>query len=138
MPLFSRNSFRSGKKPLKRKSVSLSNISSLDESTYSINDLKLEAGPLTLKLGESELVFEKGQWVQGEVTTTHLHYYFGICVCHTYNLCKVTDTYSVWIRLGIKIEMLCLKYLSTTTIIILIRMINVDRVLLLMCFCSHR
>ncbi len=68
MPLFSKNTFRSGKKPLKRKSVSLSNISSLDESTYSINDLKLEAGPLTLKLGESELVFEKnGRWVQGEI-----------------------------------------------------------------------
>lgn len=63
MPLFSKTHFRSGKKPVKRKSVSLSNISSLDESVYSVNDLKLESGPLTLRLGEHELMFNKGQWI---------------------------------------------------------------------------
>lgn len=71
MPLFSKATFKSGKKPQKRKSVSLSNISTLDESTYSNNDLKIEAGPLSLKLGGSELVFEKGQWVQGMYTIEH-------------------------------------------------------------------
>lgn len=63
MPLFSRSTFRSGKKPTKRKSASLGNISSLDETTYSANDLKLEAGPLTMRLGGHELNFEKGQWM---------------------------------------------------------------------------
>ena len=67
MPLFSKNSFKSGKKPTKRKSASLSNISSLDESTYSVNELRLEAGPLTLKLGGSELMFDKGNWIPGEI-----------------------------------------------------------------------
>ncbi len=64
MPLFSKGTFKSGRKPQKRKSASISNISSLDETTYSINDLKIEAGPLAMKLGETELVFEKGQWIQ--------------------------------------------------------------------------
>ena len=69
MPLFSKTHFRSGKKPVKRKSVSLSNISSLDESVYSVNDLKLESGPLTLRLGEHELMFNKGQWISSKKKT---------------------------------------------------------------------
>lgn len=68
MPLFSRSGFRAGKKPVKRKSFSLGNVSSLDESTYSINELKLDtAGPLSMRLGGNELNFEKGQWTIGEL-----------------------------------------------------------------------
>lgn len=67
MPLFSRSGFKSGKKPVKRKSFSLGNLSSLDETTYSINDLKLDsAGPLTMRLSGHEFVFTKGQWVLGK------------------------------------------------------------------------
>lgn len=66
MPLFSRSGFKAGKKPVKRKSFSLGNLSSLDESTYSINDLKLDsAGPLTMRLSGQELVFDKGHWALG-------------------------------------------------------------------------
>lgn len=63
MPLFSRPSIRSGKKPVKRKSASLTNIATLDESTYSVKDLKLDGGQLVMKLGEHELSFVDGEWV---------------------------------------------------------------------------
>ena len=67
MPLFSRSTFKAGKKPVKRKSSSLGNLSLLDETTYSINDLKLDSsGPLTMRLGGHELNFEKGQWTIGK------------------------------------------------------------------------
>ena len=75
MPLFSKTTFRSGKKPVKRKSVSLSNISSLDESVYSVNDLKLESGPLTLRLGEHELMFNKGQWISSKKNLLYIYIY---------------------------------------------------------------
>ena len=66
MPLFSRSSFKSTKKPPRRKSSSLNNVSTLTESTYSLQDLQLESGPVTLKLGGQELVFEKGEWLVGK------------------------------------------------------------------------
>ena len=68
MPLFSRPSIRAGKKPVKRKSASLSNISTLDESTYSVKDLKLDAGQLVMKLGGHELTFVDGEWVASKLT----------------------------------------------------------------------
>ena len=63
MPLFNRSSFRSGKKPIKRKSASLSNLSSLDESTYSVQELHLDGGKVAMKLGGHDMAFEDGQWV---------------------------------------------------------------------------
>ena len=65
MPLFSRSSFKSTKKPPRRKSSSLNNVSTLTESTYSLQDLQIESGPVTMKLGGQELVFEKGEWLVG-------------------------------------------------------------------------
>ncbi|XP_065898512.1 protein chibby homolog 1-like [Dysidea avara] len=76
MPLFSRSSFRSTKKPPKRKSSSLTNVSALSESTYSLQDLQLESGPVNLKLGGQELVFEKGEWlIDGPKGTTNSREY---------------------------------------------------------------
>ena len=69
MPLFTRSSFRSGKKPTKRKSVSLSNLSSLDDTTYSVQDLHLEGGRVAMKLGGHDMAFEDGQWVIGKCFT---------------------------------------------------------------------
>lgn len=71
MPLFSRSSFRSTKKPPRRKSSSLNNVSALSESTYSLQDLQLQSGPVTLKLGGQELVFEKGEWLVGNSRVDH-------------------------------------------------------------------
>lgn len=62
MPVFRKTAFRTAKKPPKRRTTSLPNISSLDETTYSIDDLKLEGGPVVLRLGGQEMVFEGGQW----------------------------------------------------------------------------
>ena len=67
MPLFSRSAFKSTKKPPRRKSSSLTNVSTLSESTYSLQDLQLESRPVTLKLGGQELVFEKGEWLMGKL-----------------------------------------------------------------------
>jgi hypothetical protein len=66
MPLFSRSGFKAGKKPIKRKSSSLGNLSVLDETTYSINDFKLDSGPLVMRLGGFEFSFDKGQWTIGK------------------------------------------------------------------------
>lgn len=74
MPLFSRSSFKSGKKPSKRKSASLSNLSSLDESTYSVQDLNLDAGKVSMKLGTHEVAFEDGHWVVSESSFNVLLY----------------------------------------------------------------
>ena len=66
MPLFSRSNFKAGKRPTRRKAASLGNLSILDESTYSANDLKLDSGQLTMKLGGHELSFDDGQWSIGK------------------------------------------------------------------------
>ena len=65
MPLFNRSSFRAGKKPTKRKSASLSNLSSLDDTVYTVQDLQLEGGRVAMKLGGHNMAFEDGQWVIG-------------------------------------------------------------------------
>ena len=70
MPLFSRSSFRTPKKPPRRKSESLPNISQLDDTVnFSVDSMRLEGGaaaPVSMKLGNNELAFEDGQWVVGE------------------------------------------------------------------------
>ena len=68
MPLFSRSSFRTPRKPPRRKSESLPNIAHLDDpSLYSAEGIKLEeGGPITMKLGGQEISFEDGQWVVGK------------------------------------------------------------------------
>lgn len=85
MPLFSRSSFRSAKKPPKRRSGSLTNVSTLSESTYSLQDLQLESGPVTLKLGGQELVFDKGEWLIGK------QYFSVSCVAQYSVLCMFVN-----------------------------------------------
>jgi hypothetical protein len=65
MPLFGRNKgFTPSQKAPKRKSASLTNLSSLDETVYSQNELQLDSGgPVRVRLGGQELVFEDGHWI---------------------------------------------------------------------------
>lgn len=39
------------------------NISHLDETAFSVDSLRLDGGPVTMKLGGHEFIFEDGQWV---------------------------------------------------------------------------
>lgn len=78
MPLFSRSSFRTPKKP-PRRNKSLPNIAGLDDSlNFTTESIKLDAeahamgesttqSSLVMKLGEAALAFEEGQWVVGEL-----------------------------------------------------------------------
>lgn len=68
MPLFSRSTFKTPRKPPRRKSESLPNISRLDESIFSADSMRLEGGgeDVTMKLGGHEIAFEDGQWVVGK------------------------------------------------------------------------
>ncbi|KAJ9578697.1 hypothetical protein L9F63_005059 [Diploptera punctata] len=70
MPLFS-NKF-SPKKPIPRK-ANLSLISKVLGSEKLLQELGVEVGPIKLKLGDQESVFQDGQWVPetGPVSTTH-------------------------------------------------------------------
>ncbi|XP_062503654.1 protein chibby homolog 1-like isoform X2 [Corticium candelabrum] len=65
MPLFGRNKgFVPNQKTPRRKSASLTNLSSLDDSVYSQNDLQVDGGgPIRVCLGGQELVFEDGNWI---------------------------------------------------------------------------
>ena len=42
------------------------NISQLDDTAFSVDSLRLDGGPVTMKLGGHEFVFEDGQWVVGK------------------------------------------------------------------------
>jgi hypothetical protein len=68
MPLIKRSPFQTVKKPPKRRTASLPNISNLDETQYSLNDFKIDGGPVVLKLGAQELVFDNGQWNSSSAT----------------------------------------------------------------------
>ena len=70
MPLFSRSSFRTPKKPPRRKAESLPNISHLEDSILSADSMRLEhtareghQPPIAMKLGDHEASFEDGQWL---------------------------------------------------------------------------
>ncbi len=78
MPLFSRSSFRTPKKP-PRRNKSLPNIAGLDDSlNFTTESIKLDveahaagestaqSSSLVMKLGECALAFEDGQWVVGK------------------------------------------------------------------------
>ena len=69
MPLIKRSPFQTVKKPPKRRTASLPNISNLDETQYSLNDFKIDGGPVVLKLGAQELVFDNGQWNSSSATS---------------------------------------------------------------------
>lgn len=66
MPFPFANKF-SPKKTPPRRAQSLSNLN-LDATT-SKTEFGLEMGPVKLKLGESEVAFEDGMWVQGMFCT---------------------------------------------------------------------
>lgn len=74
MPLFSRSSFRTPRKPVRRKGGSMPNISQLDDTAFSVDSLRIDGGPVTMKLGGHEFAFEDGQWVVGEYTIGRLCY----------------------------------------------------------------
>ncbi|XP_065846706.1 protein chibby homolog 1-like [Oscarella lobularis] len=65
MPLFGRNKgFTPAQKAPRRKAASLTNLTSLDDSVYSQDDLQLDHdGPVRVRLGGQELVFEDGNWI---------------------------------------------------------------------------
>ena len=70
-----KKSFRPSKKAPQRKSASLTSLNTLDQTIYSAADLQLDPqapglGPVRLKVGEHELVFdhEEGAWFAGEWT----------------------------------------------------------------------
>ena len=77
MPLFSRSSFRTPKKP-PRRNKSLPNIAGLDDYlNFTAESIKLDAeahatgetttqSSLVMKLGEAALSFEDGQWIAGK------------------------------------------------------------------------
>ena len=65
MPIFSRSSFRTPRKPVRRKGGSLPNISQLDDTAFSVDSLRLDGGPITMKVGGHEFIFEDGQWIIG-------------------------------------------------------------------------
>ena len=66
MPIFSRSSFRTPRKPARRKGGSLPNISQLDDTAFSVDSLRLDGGgPVTMRLGGHEFIFEDGHWVVG-------------------------------------------------------------------------
>uniref|UniRef100_A0A8C7LIL7 Chibby 1, beta catenin antagonist n=3 Tax=Salmoninae TaxID=504568 RepID=A0A8C7LIL7_ONCKI len=70
MPFFG-NTF-SPKKTPPRKSVSLSNLHTLDRSTREI-ELGLEYGAPVMNIGGQSLKFEEGQWILSETTAeSHL------------------------------------------------------------------
>ena len=78
MPLFSRSTFRTPKKP-PRRNKSLPNIAQLDDSlNFTTESIKLDAEAhaagescvsqpsLVMKLGDCALSFEDGKWVSGQ------------------------------------------------------------------------
>lgn len=64
------------------------NISQLNDTAYSTDSLGLDGGPVTMKLGGHEFVFEDGQWVVGEFLRFYYLAIAGcICECITLHLC---------------------------------------------------
>ena len=49
------------------------NISQLDDTAFSVDSLRLDGGPVTMKLGGHEFIFEDGQWVVGKMFY-NMHY----------------------------------------------------------------
>ncbi len=73
MPLFSRrSSFRTPKKPPRRNSDSVPNISALDGSfNFTSDSLTTSLAPgaapaVAMKLGDHEIFFENGEWVSSK------------------------------------------------------------------------
>jgi hypothetical protein len=62
MPLFSNKFFP--KKPTSRK-LELSTINKELAPEKALQDLGLEIGPIKLKLGDQESLFDNGEWVPG-------------------------------------------------------------------------
>ena len=77
MPLFSRSSFRTPKKPPKRRSESLPNIPAQleDSMNLTVDTMKLEGGTpaVSMKLGGCDINFEDGQWVVGKFFLNRAH-----------------------------------------------------------------
>lgn len=69
MPLFSRSSFRTPKKPPRRKADSVPNISTLgleDTLNFTADSARVEGGgapAVAMKLGGYDVSFEDGQWL---------------------------------------------------------------------------
>lgn len=63
MPLFRRSTFRTPRKPVRRRADSLPNLAQLDESLLSMDSMRVEAAPVSMRLGDHEISFEEGQWV---------------------------------------------------------------------------
>ena len=68
MPLFSRSSFRTPKKPPRRKADSVPNLSSLgleDTLNFTVESTRGEgsAPAVAMKLGGYDVTFEDGQWL---------------------------------------------------------------------------
>ena len=72
MPLFSRSSFRTPKKPPRRKADSVPNLSTLgldDTLNFTAESVRGEGGgppPVSMKLDGYDISFEDGQWTVGE------------------------------------------------------------------------
>ena len=72
MPLFSRSSFRTPKKPPRRKADSVPNLSTLgldDTLNFTAESVRGEGGgppPVSMKLDGYDICFEDGQWVVGK------------------------------------------------------------------------
>ena len=67
MPLFSRSSFRTPKKPPRRKADSVPNLSSIgleDTLNFTVESTRGESGApaVAMKLGGCDVAFEDGQW----------------------------------------------------------------------------
>ena len=74
MPLFSRSSFRTPKKPPRRKTDSVPNLSSLgleDTLNFTVESTRGEvnAPAVAMKLGSYDVTFEDGQWLVCEYYT---------------------------------------------------------------------
>ena len=102
MPLFSRSSFRTPKKPPRRKADSLPNIANLDDSlNFTSDSISLAPGAapaVSMKLGAQEIFFENGEWVSSKLAK-----YFELTDC-VYVLCvRHNVAYSETVRIEIAI-----------------------------------
>jgi hypothetical protein len=71
MPLFSNKFFP--KKPTSRK-LELSTINKELAPEKALQDLGLEIGPIKLKLGDQESLFNNGEWVPGNRNSINSYY----------------------------------------------------------------
>lgn len=77
MPLFSRSSFRTPKKPPRRKADSVPNLSTLgldDSLNFTVESVRGEGGPppVSMKLDGYDISFEDGQWIVGKKFYMHV------------------------------------------------------------------